>query len=157
MLVDQIQREQRMPQMIKDPEKQNDIELLAKLVHVIDREFSKFDVQPERVGCEMCLRQISLVEINAKHAIGSAPFHLNAVEAAVATDIEYAVTSQIGGNRVLESFPLHAWEIAEEMFRRRLHAAKGGVMEPFAQPPDLLPHRPAGGRVGLGYFRASAA
>src|SRR2546430_17327302 len=124
MLVDQIQREQRMPQMIKDPKKQNDIELLAKLVHVIDREFSKFDVQPERVGCEMCLRQISLVEINAKHAISSAPFHLNAVEAAVATDIEYAVTSQIGGERLPESVPLHHRASRRRRLRARLHRAK---------------------------------
>src|SRR5438045_7593046 len=121
MLVDQIQREQRMPQMIKDPEKQNDIELLAKLVHVIDREFSKFDVQRERVGCEMCLRQIPLAEINAKHAISSAPFHLNAIEASVATDIEYAFTSQICRNRLLESFPYHACNIADQKTRPRLY------------------------------------
>src|SRR5438477_9948671 len=104
----------------------------------------------------MCLRQISLVEINAEHAISSAPFHLNAVEAAVATDIEYAFTSQICGNRVLESFPLNAWKIAEEMFRRSLHAAKVDVMEPFAQPADLLRNVRAVVRVDLAYLRVHA-
>src|SRR5256885_1082399 len=151
MLVDQIEGEQRMPQMIKDSKEQNDVKMLPELVYVVHGEFSEFNVQPQHVGCVMCLRQISLVEINAEHTIGSAAFHLDAVESGVATDIEYGFASQIRGNRVLESFPLHAWKIAEEMFRRGLHATEVDVVEPFAERPDLLRNVRASVHVNLRY------
>src|ERR1051325_6892978 len=133
MLVNQIKREQRMPQMIKHTQKQHDVELLPKLVHVIDREFSEFDIETERVSHEMGLGQISLVKINSKNAIGSAPLHLDTVKSAVATDIEYTFPSQVCRDRTLKSLPLHSWKIAKKMFGRGEDPINLDIVKPLAQ------------------------
>ena len=38
--MDQIEGEQRMTQVVEDPEEQHDVELLPELLHVVDRDFS---------------------------------------------------------------------------------------------------------------------
>ena len=100
----------------------------------------------------MGLRQIAFIDIDADHAVGSATFHLDAVEPSVTTDIEYRFSLEIRRNRMFESCHFTR-EIAEEMFRRGLHATEVDVVEPFAERPDLLRNVRASVRVNLRYLR----
>ena len=66
MLVDQIEREQRMAQMIEHADEEHDVEPLAERADVVDRELAELDVEPVHLGGEPGLRQIVLVEIDAR-------------------------------------------------------------------------------------------
>ena len=63
---------------------------LAERADVVDRELPELDVEAEHLGGEARLREVILVEIDAEHALGAAPLHLDRVEAAIAADIEHA-------------------------------------------------------------------
>src|SRR5437868_1327860 len=132
MLVNQVECEQRMAQMVQHSKKQNDIELLAELLHVVNGEFAKFDFAAERFRGKFCLGQISVVEIDRHHAVGAASFHFDAVEPAIATDVQHCLTAQIRRNRILKSLPLYAWIIAQKMIWRGLHAAYVEIVKPIA-------------------------
>src|SRR3954466_15374917 len=119
-----------MSQMIKDSEEQNDIELFAEFVHVIHRKFAKLDLISERLRGETGLRQVPVVKIDRHHAIGAPPFHFDAVEPAVAADVEYCFAPQIRRNRMLEPLPFDARIIAKEMVRCGLDTANLDVVKP---------------------------
>ena len=89
MLVDQVERQQRMAQVVEHAHEQHEVELLAERADVVDREVAEFDVEAVDLGGEARLRQIVLVEVDAEHALGAAPLHLHRVEAGVAADIEH--------------------------------------------------------------------
>src|SRR5215210_5723297 len=100
--MDQIQREQWMTQVIEDAHEENQVELLAELRHVVNRELSKLDVRAKHFGGEARLCKIVFVEIDTDDAIGAAAFHLERVVARVATDIEHGAAGEIAGDCVLK-------------------------------------------------------
>src|SRR5947209_8415146 len=138
MLMNEVERKQRMAQVVQHAKKKNDIELLTELLHVVNGEFAKFDFAAERLGGESRLGQISVVEINRDYAVGAAPFHLDAVEAAIAADIQHRLTAQVRRNRMLKPLPLYAWIIAEKMIWRGLHTIDVEIVKPIAQFADTL-------------------
>src|SRR5436309_14210119 len=118
MLVNEIEREQRMTQMIKNSKKQNDVESFLEFVNVVHGKFSKLDIKPKRARREARLSEIAVIEIDTKHAIGAATLHLDAVESAVTTDVEHRFATQIRRNSILKPLPLYAWVIAKKMIGR---------------------------------------
>ncbi len=74
-----------------------------KRADVIDRELAELDLEPADAGGEAGLRQVVVVEIDAEHPLGPAPFHLDRVEAAVAADVEHRLAGQIGRDRLCEA------------------------------------------------------
>ena len=103
MLVDQVERQQRMAQVIEHAHEEHEVEPLAERADVVDRQLAELDVEPVDLGGEAGLREIVLVEIDAEHALGAAPLHLDRVEAAVAADIEHGLAGQVRRDRVGEA------------------------------------------------------
>ena len=58
VLVDQIECQQRMAEMIEYPHEQDQIELLPQLSHIVHRELSELDINPDGLSRKTCLRQI---------------------------------------------------------------------------------------------------
>src|SRR5438128_3660170 len=149
-----------MAQVIKHTEEKNDVEFLAEAVDVVDREFLKLDIELERVSRELRLRQVMLVEINADHARGAAPFHLDAVEAGIATDVEHAFVTQVVRQCMLEALPFLPRVIAQEMRRRGFYPADVDVVKPLAKLVDALGNffarKILAGRNGCAHASASS-
>src|SRR5438874_4496957 len=151
MLMNQVEREQRMAQVVQHAKKKNDIKLLTKLLHVVNGEFAKFDFAAERLRGKFCLGQISVVEIDRDDPVRAASFHLDAVEAAIAADIQHRLTAQVRRNRMLKSLPLYAWIIAQKMIWRGLHTIEVEIVKPIAQFADTVRDPFAG--VGLHFLK----
>ena len=66
MLADQVERQQRMAQMVEHAEKQHEVEALAERADVINRELGEFDVEPGHLGGETRLPQIILVVVDRR-------------------------------------------------------------------------------------------
>src|SRR4051794_32538618 len=139
-----------MTKMIENAKKQNDVELFSEFVHVVHGQLTKFDIISQRFGGEMRLRKVSLVEIHSEHAISAAPFHLNAVEPGIATNVEYRFTAQICRDSSLESRPFHARIVSEKVLRRSLHTPDFDVVKPLAERADVLGNVRAFVSVDLG-------
>ncbi len=133
VLVDQIERKQRMAQVIQHADEQHDIELLSQHADVIDRQSAELDVQPVDIGGEPSLCQIVFVEIDSQHTIGAAPLHLQRKESAIAADVQHRPAAQIMRNGVCIAAPLDVGVIAQEMVRRGPHAHQLHVVKPGAQ------------------------
>ena len=56
MLVDQVERQQRMAQMIEHAHEQHEVEALAQRGDVVDRQLAELDVEPDHLGGEPRLR-----------------------------------------------------------------------------------------------------
>ena len=97
MVVDEVEREQRVAQVIKHAHEEHDVEALAQRADVVDRELAELDVEPADLGGKARLRQVVVVEVDAEHPLGPAPLHLDRVEAAVAADIEHGLAGEILG------------------------------------------------------------
>ena len=65
MLVDQVEREKRMPQVIEHAHEEHDVEALAETRDIVDRQLPELDVQRLDLGGEARLRQIVVVGIDA--------------------------------------------------------------------------------------------
>ena len=48
---------------------------------------------PQHLGGEARLREVVVVEVDAEHALGAAPLHLDGVEAGVAADVEHGLAA----------------------------------------------------------------
>ena len=103
VLVDQVEREQRMAQVVEHAHEEHDVEPLAERADVVDGQLAELDVEPVDLGGEARLRQIVLVGVDAEHARGAAALHLHRVEAGVAADVEHGLAAQIGRDRVREA------------------------------------------------------
>src|SRR5947209_6160390 len=133
MFVNQVKREQRVPQVVEDPEEQNDIKLLTKRGHIINGELAKLDPGAAHLRRKPGLRQVNLVEINRHDALGAAPFHFDGIEPAVAPDIQDRLALEIGRYYVSKALPLVARVVSQEMVRCGLHPAQIQVVKPLAQ------------------------
>jgi hypothetical protein len=89
--MDQVQGQQRMAQVVEHAHEQHEVEALAELGDVVDRQLAELDVGALHLGGEAGLLQVAVVEIDTQHAVGAATFHLDGVEAAVAADIQHAL------------------------------------------------------------------
>ena len=77
--------------MVEHAHEQHDVEPLAQRADVVDRQLPELDLGSADLGGEPRLRQIVVVEVDAEHALGAAPLHLDRVEAGVAADVEHGL------------------------------------------------------------------
>src|SRR5512138_2163897 len=96
MLADQIERQERVAQMVKDPEEQHEVEALAERADVIDRELRELDIEARDLSREARLPEITLVVIDRQHARRAAPLHFQRIEPGIAADIENALAGEVG-------------------------------------------------------------
>src|ERR1043165_5759005 len=121
MLADEIERQERVSQMVKDPEEQHEVEAFAERADVIDRELREFDIEAAHLSREARLLEIALVVIDREHARRAAPFHFQRIEPRVAADIEDAFAREIGWDRIREMPPLHCRIVTEKMVGGGFH------------------------------------
>ncbi len=76
--------------MVKNPHKQNVIELAGNGINIIDGTLGKFDLQTQHLRSKTRLLKITVVHINAQNAAGAPLLEFNGMEAAIAADIEHA-------------------------------------------------------------------
>ena len=88
MLVDEVQREQRVPQVVEHAHEQHDVEALVEPTDLEHRQLAQLDVDAADLGGEAGLREVALVAVDAEHALGATALHLDGIEAAVAADVE---------------------------------------------------------------------
>ena len=138
MVVDQVERQQRMAQVVEHAHEEDDIEPLPQTRHIVHRQLSEIDFGAFDFRGEPGLRQVARVEVDADHPGGAAAFHLQRVEASVAADVEHRLAAQIGGDRVLETAPLHHRVIIEKVVGRGAHPGEIEVVEPRAERGDTL-------------------
>src|SRR5688572_24668575 len=95
MLVYEIQRKKRMPEVVKHAHENHEVELLTQRADLVNRQFSKLNIGLEHFCREPRLVQILVVEIHRNHAFGSPTFHFERVEAGIAANIQNALPGQI--------------------------------------------------------------
>src|SRR6476620_3613408 len=115
MLADEIERQERVAQMVEYPKEQYEVETLAERADVIDRELREFDIEAGHLGCEARLLEIALVVIDREHPRGAAALHLQRIKPGVAADIENTLAGKIGRDRIGEMPPFHRGVIAKKM------------------------------------------
>src|SRR6185437_9277984 len=132
VLADEVEREQRVAEVVKHPHEDHEVELFAERAHVIDVELSELDlsVVAEHLGREPRLREVAFVAVDAEHARGSAPPHLDRIESCVAADVEHALAAEIARETGFEAAELRAGIIAQEMVGRGPYAIQIDVVEP---------------------------
>ncbi len=133
MLVQQVEREQRMAQVVEHAQEQHDVEALAERGNVVDGELAELDLGAADLGGEARLGEVAFVGVDSHHAVRAAPLHLDRVEAGVAADIEHGLAAQVRRERVGEVTPLDGGVVAQEMVGRGLNPAQVEVVEPLAE------------------------
>src|SRR5205085_2311210 len=68
---------------------------------------------------------------------GAALFHLDRIEAGIASDVEHRLAGEVGRHGVGEALPLDVRVVAEEVIGRGLHAGEVDVVKPAAEGTDL--------------------
>ena len=86
--------------------------------------------RPSTSAAKRAWREVVVVEVDADHARGAAPLHLDGVEAGVAADVEHGLAGEVLRDGVLEAAPLDVRVVAQEMLGRGLDAAQVDVVEP---------------------------
>jgi hypothetical protein len=59
VLVDEIEREQRVPQVVEDAHEQHEVEALLQAADLVDRHLLELDVDAQQLGREAGLRQVA--------------------------------------------------------------------------------------------------
>ena len=72
-------------------------------------------------------------EASVQDAIRAAPFHLDAVKAGVAADVQHRGAAQIGRQGAFKLRPFHSRIVAQEVIWRGLDIAEPKVVEPRTQ------------------------
>jgi hypothetical protein len=137
-VVQDVQREQRMTQVVEDTHEQHDVEPFSERRQLVHRELVELDIEVHDVGGEPRLCKVARVGVDAHHARRAAALHLETVESRVAPDVEHRLAGQIRGKRVREALPFDGGVIAEEVIRRRLDAAQIDVVKPVAQLANAI-------------------
>src|SRR5436309_10979162 len=122
MLADEIKRQERMTQMVEDPEEQHEVETLVERADVIDGELREFDIETGHLGREARLLEVTLVVIDREHPRRSAALHFQRIKPGIAADIEDALAGKIGRDRIGEMPPFHRRVIAEKMVGGSFHS-----------------------------------
>jgi hypothetical protein len=143
VLVDPVEREERVAEVVEDAHEEDDVEALPERRDVVDAHPDELDLGAGDLGREARLRQVAVVGVDADDARRAAPLHLDRVEAGVAPDVEHGLAPEIGRDRALEAAPFQRGVVPQEMVRRRLHAVQIEVMEPLPERRharrDLVP------------------
>jgi hypothetical protein len=139
MFADQVEREQRMAQVVEHAHEDHEIELLTQRADIVDRQVAELDIiDTECRGGKTRLRQIAVVAIDAEHAVRATPLHLDRIEAGVAADVEHALAGEIGRQCRRETTIFEAGIIAQEMVRRGPQPiTQIDVLEPGRERLDL--------------------
>src|SRR5579871_463856 len=156
VLVQQIQRQQRMPEVVEDAQKQHQIKLLPERADLVHRHPAELNRRARNFRDESRLLQISFVGIDAKHARGAAPLHLDRIESRVAADIEHGFPSEIRRDRMRELLPFERRVISQKMMRRGFHAAEIHVLKPLAKLSDAAPDLFLGPGTHAGTLRSDS-
>jgi len=135
MFANEVERQQGMAQMIKDPHEDHEVEPLPQGGEIVDRQFSELDVGAVDLGRQPGLGQVPVVEIDPKNPFCAAALHLQRVETGVAADIEDAPAAQILRKRVSEAREFRTRIVLQKMMGRSLDAAEIQVVKPF---PEIL-------------------
>src|SRR5690606_35541891 len=135
MLANEIERQERMTQVIEHAHEDHDVKALGKRAHVVDGKLAKLDVHLGDFRRKSGLRQISIVEVEAENALRTPPLHLDRVEAGIAPDVENRLSAEIFRDCILELPPFHMRIVAEKMVRRSGDAVELDIVEPG---PELL-------------------
>jgi hypothetical protein len=93
--VQQIERKERMPQVVGDAHEEHQIEPSSEFADVVHRHAVKFDFGAGDLRGEARLRKIRFVEIDAHHQVRAPALHFEGVEPCVAAHIEYCPAAQI--------------------------------------------------------------
>ena len=149
MLVDQVERQERVAQVVEHPQEQDEVEALAELAHVVDRKLAELDLGPLDLGRKPRLGEVVRVGVDRDHPVGAAPLHLQRVEPGVAADVEHAPPTQVGRDRVREALPLDVGVVAQEVLGRGPHPAEVHVVEPGPELVDPAPDQLLLGGRGL--------
>ena len=83
VFMDQIKRQQRVPQMIENAHEDHEIKGLVQRCHVVNRHVSEFDVKVVYFGGEPRLREIFVAAVQPEHPVGAAALHLLGIEPAL--------------------------------------------------------------------------
>jgi hypothetical protein len=138
MLVNQIESQKRVPQVIEDTHKDDQIEALLKSRHIPHRHAKKLDLNLFHLCGKSSLLQIVLIRIDSQNTFGAPPLHFERVEAGVAAYIENRLASQICRNRILESSKFDPRIIAQEMIRSCFDTMDPEIVEPRAKGAYLI-------------------
>ena len=137
MGADQVQRQQRVAQVVKHPHEDHEVEAFAQRGHVIDAHLAELDpVHVQHLGRQPRLRQIAGVAVDPENARGAPAAHLEAVEARVAADVEHGLARQVAGDEMGEAGELVGRVVAQEMPGRGADTVEVEVLEPGAKRLD---------------------
>src|ERR1700712_1433371 len=96
-----------MTQVVKHPHEDDEIERLAQLRDVPHRHAEELDACSLDIRSKAGLPKVTFIGVNAKDTSGPATLHLQGVEAAIAADVEHALTGQVAWNCIAEASKLH--------------------------------------------------
>src|SRR4051794_4655734 len=99
MLVNQIERQQRVAQVIEHAQEEHDIKFFVQKRDVVNRQTTKLDVEPVHLGCKAGLIQILVFAVDTEHARGTATLHLDRIETCIAANIEDGAVGKIRKSR----------------------------------------------------------
>jgi hypothetical protein len=133
VLVDEIERQERMPQVVENAHEKHHVEALAERSQVVDGELAELDVMARGLSREAGLGEIRIVEIDAQNPARPALLHLDRVEAAVAADVEHGFARQVLRDRARELLPFDRRIITEKMVGSGPNAVQLHVVEPGTQ------------------------
>src|SRR5690348_3981176 len=137
VLVNEVERQQRMTKVIEHAHEHDEIEALTELTDVVNRQLAKFDVEAAHPGGKARLRQIFIDGVDADDARCAAALQLHRVETGVAADVEDRVAGEIARNGVGEAAPFDGRIIAEKMLRRGANTVEVEIVKPGAKRVDL--------------------
>src|SRR4051812_21483929 len=110
--MNQIECKQRMSQVVKNAEEQNEIKSLPELVEIINGKLLKLDLYSEHFCGEASLIEIALIRINREDSIRASSLHFDTVEPTIASDIQDCLALQVIRDGVSEPTPLQTWIIS---------------------------------------------
>src|ERR1700730_4079604 len=124
--------------MIEDSQEQNEIELLLKLSHVINRQTAKFNFCLTEFSCQTGLGQISLFLVDSDYPFRTAPLHLYGVKPGITAYIQDRFSPQVSRHGMSKSLPLDPGIVSEKMGWGSLHTSQGHIMKPITELLDPL-------------------
>jgi hypothetical protein len=122
--------------MIKDPHKQNIVELALNRINIIDGTLGKLDFQAQHLGGKARLVKVTIIHVNAQNPAGATFLEFDGMEAAIATDVEHRSARKVRRQRGSNVLPLDAGKIAQEVLWRGQNAIQVDVMKPLTHFRD---------------------
>src|SRR3954451_9930581 len=129
MLIDQVERQQRVAQMVEHAHEDDEVKAFVEHPNVINRQIPEFDVKAIHFCGEASLSEIFVASVQPEHPLGAATLHFNSIEAGVAPDVEDRFSFQACRDHIRKVAPFYPRVVAQEMRRRRSHAGTVKVMK----------------------------